>query len=262
MTETEAIAGDRLPSSAARLAEPLAGRETPRMFIGHFAVGFASKRWAPRTSLGLLLLAPLLLDVLWPVFSLLGLERFRITPGGGAFSTLAFDSYPWSHSLLMAVVWGVALAGGYLLLGGERRVAAVLWIAVVSHWVLDWITHIPDLPLWPGGPKAGLGLWASVPGTVVVEVLLLAVGAWIYLGATRAKDRIGKIGPWVYLALLVALYEVSITGPPPPVGAERMVSIVSLAPVLLVPLAGWVDRHRVAAVTGESPRRTPGPPPG
>jgi LexA-binding, inner membrane-associated putative hydrolase len=232
------------------------------MFIGHFAVGFASKRWAPRTSLGLLLLAPLLLDGLWPVFSLLGLERFRITPGGGPFNALAFDSYPWSHSLLMAAVWGAALAGLYLVLGGERRVGIVLGAGVVSHWVLDWITHIPDLPLWPGGPKAGLGLWGSVPGTVVVEVLMLAVGAWLYLGATRSKDRIGKVGPWAYLGLLIALYGISITSPPPPVGAERLVSIVDLVMVLLVPLAAWVDRHRVAAVTGGSPRRTPGPPPG
>jgi membrane-bound metal-dependent hydrolase YbcI (DUF457 family) len=232
------------------------------MFIGHFAVGFASKRWAPRTSLGWLLLAPLLLDALWPVFSLLGIERFRITPGGGAFTALAFDSYPWSHSLLMAVVWGFALGGLYLALGGERRVAAVLWIGVVSHWVLDWITHIPDLPLWPGGPREGLGLWGSVPGTIVIEVLMLAVGAWLYLGATRAKDGIGKIGPWVYLALLVALYEMSITSPPPPVGSERLVSIVSLVLVLLVPLAWWLDRHRVPAVTDQSPRRTPASPPG
>ena len=219
------------------------------MFIGHFAVGFASKRWAPRTSLGVLLLAPLLLDALWPVFSLLGIERFRITPGGGPFSALAFDAYPWSHSLLMAVVWGMALGGLYLALGGERRGAAVLWIGVVSHWVLDWITHIPDLPLWPGGPKVGLGLWRSVPGTIAVEVLMLAAGAWLYIGATRSKDRVGTVGPWAYLGLLVALYDLSITGPPPPAGAERMVSVVSLVMFLLVPMAWWFDRHRVAAVT-------------
>ncbi|PYP40396.1 MAG: hypothetical protein DMD43_08565 [Gemmatimonadetes bacterium] len=218
------------------------------MFIGHFAVGLASKRWAPKTSLGLLLLAPLLLDVLWPVFSLLGIEHFRITPGGGPFAALTFDSYPWSHSLLMAVVWAFALGGLYLARGGERRVAAVLWIGVVSHWVLDWITHIPDLPLWPGGPRVGLGLWASVPGTIVVEVIMLAVGALLYLDVTQVKDRIGRIGPWAYLGLLVALYELSITSPPPPVGAERMVSVVSLVMVLLVPLAWWVDRHRAAAV--------------
>src|SRR5712671_4244163 len=132
------------------------------MFIGHYAVGFAAKRAAPNASLGPLMAAPVLLDLLWPIFLLLGWEHVRIDPGNTAFTPLAFDSYPISHSLLMAVVWAVV----FVLL--TRRVStrqASLWIAlaVVSHWVLDWITHGPDLPLLPRlGPKVGLGLWNSV----------------------------------------------------------------------------------------------------
>jgi membrane-bound metal-dependent hydrolase YbcI (DUF457 family) len=217
------------------------------MFIGHFAVGFGSKRWAPRASLGLLLLAPVLLDVLWPVFCLLGIERFRIVRSESPFAHLAFDSYPWSHSLLMAAVWGLLLAGLYFWRSGDRRTSMVLALGVVSHWVLDWITHGPDLPLWPGGPKVGLGLWSSVPGTVVVESLMLAVGAWLYFGATRATDRLGAVGPWGYLGVLAALYALSIVGPPPPMGAERLVSIMALVGALLIPLAAWVDGHRKPA---------------
>jgi hypothetical protein len=121
----------------------------------------------------------------------------------------------------------------------------LLAAGVVSHWILDWVTHLPDLPLWPGyGPRLGLGLWNSVAGTVAVESLMLAGGAWLYFSATRARDRIGRLGPWAFLALLAALYVASVAGPPPPVGAERLVSIVALALVLLVPLASWIDSHR------------------
>ncbi len=77
------------------------------MFIGHHAVGFASKRFAPRTSLGLLMAAPLLLDLLWPIFLLLGIEHVRVEPANPPFLRLDLYDYPWSHSLLMSVVWSV-----------------------------------------------------------------------------------------------------------------------------------------------------------
>jgi len=214
------------------------------MFIGHFAVGFAAKRWAREAPLGVLLLAPLLLDVLWPVFCLAGLERYRILPEGGPFARLEFISYPWSHSLAMAIVWGLLLGALWRYRGGSTRTAGLLAAAVVSHWVLDWVTHLPDLPLWPGGPRLGLGLWNSAGGTVLVESLMLAGGAWLYFSTTRAKGHIGRIGPWSYLALLATFYVANLAGPPPPVGAERLVSIVALVFVLLVPVASWIDRHR------------------
>jgi hypothetical protein len=110
------------------------------MFIGHFAVGFASKRWAPRTSLGLLLAAPLLLDLLWPLFSLVGLQRFRIVPSSNPFTRLTFDSYPWSHSLLMALVWGALLAALYRRGGGAARVAGILaLVAMLLLPLAAWV---------------------------------------------------------------------------------------------------------------------------
>lgn len=215
------------------------------MFIGHFAVGFAAKRWAPRINLGYLLFATLLLDVLWPLFVLLGLERFRIAPGANPFLHLSLDHYPWSHSLLLAVVWGLFLMAVYRSRGGERPAAVIVGAAVVSHWVLDWITHPPDLPLWPLGPLVGLGLWGSVGGTIVVESLMLAIGAWLYFTATRPNDRIGAVGPVSYLVLLAVLYAQSIVLTAPPPGAERLIVVVGLAAGLaLVLLAGWIDAHR------------------
>jgi hypothetical protein len=214
------------------------------MFLGHFAAGFAGKRWTPRVSLGWLILAPFLLDLLWPIYCLAGIERFRIQTGGAPFHNLIFESYPWSHSLLMSVVYGILIALLYRKLTGDARGGLVLGVLVVSHWIFDWITHDPDLPLWPGGPLTGLGLWRSIPGTVAVESLLLVAGVWLYFGVTRARDRIGSLGLWFFLALLVVLYLMSIIGPPPPMGAERLVSLSVLLGIVLLPLAAWIDRHR------------------
>ena len=133
------------------------------MFIGHYALGLAAKRLAPRTSLGTLFVAPTLADLLWPVFLLLGWER--VSPSGvtNPFLTLTFDAYPISHSLLALIGWGALYALLYRARTGYGRGAIVVGLLVVSHWVLDFATHVPDMPLYPGGPKVGLGLWHSVP---------------------------------------------------------------------------------------------------
>lgn len=213
------------------------------MFLGHFAVAFAAKRAAPRASLGWLVAACQLPDLVWPLLLLAGVERARIDPGNTAFTPLAFDHYPWSHSLLLVAVWGVALAALFRLRGGLQRDSVIVGAVVVSHWVLDWITHRPDLPLVPGGgPLLGLGLWNSVPATLVVEGVLFAVGVWVYSRTTTARDRVGRWG-WVGLvAFLVAVYATNLTSPPP--GSVNAVAVAGLAMWLLVLWAGWVDRHR------------------
>jgi membrane-bound metal-dependent hydrolase YbcI (DUF457 family) len=226
------------------------------MFIGHFGVGFALKRVAPRTSLGVLIAAPQVLDLLWPWFLLLGWERVRIDPGNTAVTPLAFDSYPISHSLLMAAVWGLALALLYIQFGKangtgagatyRRRVAVWLAIAVVSHWVFDWITHRPDMPIVPwSDTKVGLGLWNSVPGTVIVEAVIYAAGVWIYARTTRARDRMGAINFWIYVVVLAAIYAGNLLGPPPP--DPRSLALVAIGLWLFPLWAAWVDRHRSSA---------------
>ena len=142
------------------------------MFIGHYAVGFAAKRFAPQTSLGVLIASALSLDLLWPLFVLAGWEQVRIEPGNTAFTPLNFASYPISHSLVAALGWATLFAAVYYLLTRYRAGALVVWIGVVSHWVLDFITHRPDLPLYPGGSLVGLGLWNSPVATVAVEGLM------------------------------------------------------------------------------------------
>ena len=208
------------------------------MFVGHTAVALAAKARAPETSLGVLVAAVFGLDLLWPLFLLLGIERVRIEPGNTTVTPLAFDSYPWSHSLLMAIVWGAVLA---LVV---RRRAVLIALLVVSHWVLDVVTHRPDLPLWPGSssPLLGLGLWNSIPGTLLVEGLLFAIGIAIYLRATRARDRIGGVAIWALLVFQGAIWASTPWAPPPP--SARALAWVGLATWLFVPWATWIDRHR------------------
>jgi hypothetical protein len=215
------------------------------MFIGHFAVGFASERVAPKTSLGTLMIAPLLLDMLWPLFLLLGIERVRIIPGGAPFDQLEFISYPWSHSLLMTCVWGAAFGLIVRATTRDSRGAIVVALGVVSHWVLDFVSHRPDLPLIPGaGPRVGLGLWNSPAATLLTESAIFVAGLWIYLATTRARDRIGVISRWSFVALIVLLYVGNVTGPPPPsLGVLTTIGIVSW---LFTPWFYWIDRHREA----------------
>src|SRR5438093_2804021 len=160
------------------------------MFVGHFALGFAAKRVTPGVSLAMLFGAAQLADLMWPAFLLAGVEQVRIDPGNTAMTPLDFISYPYSHSLAMLIVWGAVLAFLYKMAAprSPRLAVPILAALVVSHWTLDFVTHRPDMPIYPGGPKLGLGLWQSVAATVIVEIAMYAVGVWIYLRATRARD--------------------------------------------------------------------------
>jgi hypothetical protein len=214
------------------------------VFIGHFAVGFASKRFAPKASLGPLMAAPLLVDLIWPVLLLTGAEQVQIDPGNTAFTPLDFISYPYTHSLLGCLGWAVLFAACYWLTARYRRGAVVIFCGVLSHWLLDWLTHRPDLPLYPGGPKVGLGLWNSVPATMAVETALFAAGVWIYIRTTHPIDRTGRISLAAFLAVLITIYVGNAYGPPPP--SAQAIAWTALG-LWLFPLWCWqFDRHRVA----------------
>jgi len=215
------------------------------MFIGHYAVALAAKRAAPRTSLGTLFLAVQLADMLWPVFLLLGWEQAHLVPGPNPFLILWLDSIPISHSLLTLIAWGILFAAVYRKRTGYGKGTIVVALAVVSHWVLDVVTHRPDMPLYPGGPKLGLGLWNSVAGTVIIEVVMFAAGTWIYLRTTRARDAVGRYGLGALLTLLALSYGGSLLGGPPP--SLRAIEIGGIIfGWLFVAWAAWGDKHREA----------------
>jgi hypothetical protein len=213
------------------------------MFIGHFALGFAAKRVTPRISLAMLFLAAQFADLLWPVLVGFGVEQVRIDPGNTAFTPLDFVSYPYSHSLAMLAIWAVVVGGGYRAIAGGRGTFLTLALLVLSHWALDYVTHRPDLPLYPGGPKVGLDLWNSIPATLLIEIALFGYGVFLYARATRARDGAGRWGLVALIAVLLLIYLANIvSGAPPSVTAIWIAALIGGA--LLIAWAWWVDQHR------------------
>src|SRR5262249_26823850 len=152
------------------------------VFIGHFGLAFAAKRAAPRTSLGTTFVAAQFADLLWPIFLLVGAEQVRIvSPRPNPLLTLDFVSYPWSHSLATQLAGGAVLGALYFAVTRYRAGAIVVGLLVPSHWLLDLIVHIPDLPLYPGGAaRFVLGLWRNPVATVILELVVYFAGVWTY----------------------------------------------------------------------------------
>lgn len=215
------------------------------MFLGHFGVGFGAKAAAPRTSLGTLFLAAQFIDLLWPTLLLMGLERVAISPGITRVTPLDFTHYPISHSLVMVLFWGAGLGAVYYLLRRYPRGAWVCGLAVVSHWVLDFVVHRPDLPIAPGSAvRVGMEVWNSLPLTLILEVGIFAVGVVLYCRTTRAMDRVGSLGLWGLVAFLLLIYFGNVFGELPP--NVRALAWVAQAQWLLIIWGFWIDRHRMA----------------
>ena len=222
------------------------------MFLGHFGAALALKRLEPKLSLGTLFLATQLPDLLWGVFLLLGWERVRIDPGYTAVTPLQFLHYPITHSLLGMACWAAALAAVYYSwptrdTSRHWQAAALVGLAVLSHFALDMVVHVPDLPLGDGSAvRLGLALWNQPVATLLLELASLAAGVAVYVAfrSTRHPARWGRLAGLV--AVLVGIYLLNFFGPPPPsVTAIAVADIVGL--LLLVAFAAWVDRRAAPA---------------
>jgi hypothetical protein len=217
------------------------------MFVGHFGAALLAKKATPRLSLGTLFVACQWLDLVWPVLVLAGVEHVRVEPGVAKFNPFAFDDYPWSHSLGMTVVWALAAGGVALLWKRTMTEAVVLGGLVMSHWVLDYVTHVPDLPLWFGhGPKVGLGLWQSVWATIAVELAIFGSGIFAFARTTTAKTPRSRWRFWCLIFFLTLVYLASAFGPQP--SADTPAAAIAgpaLFMWLLVFWAWWADRRNV-----------------
>jgi membrane-bound metal-dependent hydrolase YbcI (DUF457 family) len=212
------------------------------MFAGHLAVAFGAKAAEPKIPLSGLVAASFGVDLIWPLFVLAGVEIVRVAPGITAFTPLDFEHYPWSHSLVMTVAWG-AIAGAlaFVFLKSVRS-AVVIGAVVVSHWLLDLVTHRPDLPISFGGPKVGLGLWNSIPGTLILEGGLFVVAVALYVRSAKPRDAVGRWALWGLVALTGAIWVTQPWSPPPP--SSTAVASVALAVWLFPFWALWIERHR------------------
>lgn len=187
------------------------------MYIGHYAIALGAKKIAPKVSLGTLFLAAIIIDLLMSVLLLLGIEHLRIAPGITVMTPLDLYDYPFSHSLLMSLLWSVFFAAVYYFIRHSLKDSLVLGAIVFSHWILDLITHIADLPLFPGSSiKVGLGIWNNPLASIITEGGLFIAGVFIYLHSTKAKDKKGIIAFWLLMAFLLFTWIASMFSPPPP----------------------------------------------
>jgi hypothetical protein len=218
------------------------------MFLGHYGVAFALKRAQPKLSLGTLFVATQLLDLLWGIFVLLGWEHARIVPENSAFTRLEFWDYPISHSLVGALTWGVVAAACYYSWPTRDttrhwQAAAIVGMAAFSHYPLDVLVHLPDLPIMGNdSPKLGLGLWNHPVATMVAELLVFGLGLAVYvaLGSKRHRVRPGRLA--VLVVVLLGAYFASLYGPPPPNMTTVGVSVIVLV-LVAAALAAWADRR-------------------
>ena len=181
------------------------------MFVGHYGVSFGAKKAEPAIPLWVLFIAVQLLDVLWAPFVLLGIEKVRIVPGFTASNPLDLYYMPYTHSLVAAIGWSVV---AFLVYRAVRpvtpRAAVIVGLAVFSHWVLDFLVHRPDLPLYDNTAKVGLGLWNLPAVALGLEALLLFGAMWLYVRHTARRTAMLVFG-----VIMLGIQAYVFFGPPP-----------------------------------------------
>lgn len=213
------------------------------MFIGHFGAGFTGKKFSKSASLGTYFMAAQWIDLIWPILLLLGIEKAEIKPGVSAVTPLDFTYYPFTHSLFGVIVWGVLFTVVYLLIRKKLKNALILGALVVSHWFLDLLVHIPDLPIFPGyNLKVGLAIWNSLAATLIVEGLIFAIGVYLYFRTTKAKNKTGLYSLIGLIVFLVLMYISNFVGPPPP--SIEAIGFVGNAQWLIILWGYWIDKNR------------------
>ena len=228
------------------------------MFIGHFGLAFAAKKISKRGSLGTYIIAAQFLDLLWPMLLIRDIEKVAIEPGNTAFTPLKFLYYPYSHSLVFTLIWAISFGIFYLLVTKDKKTSLLIGVLVLSHWILDFFTHRPDLPLssW-SNEKVGLGLWNNPMATIIIEVIMFVGGALLYIRATHAKNLTGTISLWAFIIFMLVIYFLNASGHPP--DSVHSIAILGLTQLLLVAWGYWIDANREPAeLTKVVPRYTGG----
>jgi hypothetical protein len=215
------------------------------MFIGHYGPALAAKPIVKPIPLWLLFVAVQWLDVCWSALVLSGVEKVRIVPGFTQGSPLDLYFMPYTHGLIGAVILSFVFGVIALLFVHDRRVAVIAVVAgaVFSHWVLDFVVHVPDLPLIGNSDKVGLGLWRWMWISLPLELATLIAGAMVYMRSVSSKTRLGDLWLWVFVAAMAAVELYGTFGPMPATPAAEAETAL-FAYGLLALLAGVVDWAR------------------
>ncbi len=215
------------------------------MFLGHYGVALAAKKAAPKVSLAWLFAAAQFADILWPILLVTNVEQYALQPGYSKVSAYNFISYPWSHSLLMDLVWAVLAGSLYSFFFKDRQGGLTIGLLVLSHWFLDLVVHVPDLPLSPFNLlKVGLSGWNSISATLIVELACFLGGLAIYLTSTRPRKRLGSWLLWTLVILLLALFFNTTFSKPEDLPLMTLFIVFMTLMAVLLFLAWLTDRNR------------------
>jgi CRP-like cAMP-binding protein len=222
------------------------------MFIGHFGLSFAAKKAAPKVSLGTLFIATQFVDILWPFLLVFHVEKMAIVPGYTKVNAFEFLYFPYTHSLLMGVVWGALVGGIYWLFKRDTPGALIVGLCVLSHWFFDLVVHTADLPLTPFGDyKVGFGLWNNLAATLIIETAIFLAGTYVYATFTKAKNKIGSWGLWTLVILLLVISLYNTFGPAPLPSTSLITLLISFMTMmgLIIGLAYWSDHNRTTPLS-------------
>jgi hypothetical protein len=214
------------------------------MFSGHYGVSFVAKRVEPSIPLWVLFLAVQLLDVLWAPFVLVGIEKVRIVPHFTGSNALDLYYMPYTHSLVAALFWSCAGGILYQLVAHPlgHRASVVVGMAVFSHWVLDLIVHVPDLPLYDDSAKVGLGLWNAPLLAFGLEAVLLLGGIWLCV-----RRRLVRRGTLLFGVLMLAIQAYNTFFGPPPTSDRAFAVTALIAYAVFAIVIWWLEDRRGTA---------------
>jgi hypothetical protein len=216
------------------------------MFVGHYGVAFAARGVERRLPLWAYFIAVQWVDVLWTVLVFFGVEQVHIQPGVNPSGPLVFDYYPYTHSLMAAVGWAAVAYGLFRFLltrrQGSQLAAGILALCVFSHWVLDFMVHLPDLDLVDESRKVGLGLWNFPMLELALELLLLFGGLAFYLAKSPGLSRARRVTLVLFCLLMTAFQLAGSFGPPPP--SVRIVAVSGLLLYLGFTCIAWLVERR------------------
>ncbi len=168
------------------------------MFVGHYSAAFLAKAAKPQIPLWVLLLAAQFVDILWAILVLAGVEQVRLDPALPS-NPLELEGIPVSHSLPATFFWSaLAFAAARRALGLRAAAAGIVAATCASHWFLDFLVHRPDLPVFFGPWKVGLGTWNYPIPAYLLEIALLCTTAWLCARSCRAPGRGPR--PWLVFA--------------------------------------------------------------
>jgi hypothetical protein len=232
------------------------------MFAGHYGIAFGAKPAAKQVPLWVWFIAVQWLDVIWSLLVLAGIEKVRIVPGFTEANTLDLYYMPYTHGLPGAIVLSLIFGGvvGMFIKGNRGTTILLVAAASFSHWVLDLVVHVPDLPLYDNSAKVGFGLWRNVALSFPLELIVLGLGAWLYARAAGFASTRGRYAFWGFVAVLAVLQVVANFGSAP--SSPESMAITALGLYLgLALLAAWVEwfAFNTAIAADASKQSTPAP---